>query len=256
MRIEEMKQDILQDKSKWLVCYTFDDSGYYIGQSRRQPHPKKEKRDAGEFLMPRNSVSVAPVFKEGFRPRWNFEMQSWTLEPVVAKKPDVIPSVGDILSEKKQVLFNQLVTNLTETSYSELMRLFFEEKAKLLEERELLRKTLLSELKSVVKAELESQYAETVLKIRGELSAAQRALGSEYNRTQELVSYVVRLRDDMEFRDSRVSEKHAQVLMAASEVLAVKNDSVWNRVRDWFVSGTPDDESDDKDALSGPGGKD
>lgn len=67
-------QLINSQKPRRNFRYAFDRDGYYAGLVRAD-------RATGLPVFPPYSTDQEPYWKEGFRPRFNFDLNSWTLEP-------------------------------------------------------------------------------------------------------------------------------------------------------------------------------
>lgn len=98
-----------------MLAYVFDSEGFYCGVSRRQPDPK----NPGMFLMPGNSVSVKPVLKEGYRPKWNG--QAWDLVAKVLNE-EVLVNRELIEQERAQKLFDHTVENCLSVVKPEVLK--------------------------------------------------------------------------------------------------------------------------------------
>lgn len=107
-----------------IYCYTFDDAGFFQGQSRRQPDPLQP----GTWLMPRNSTEIKPPMKEGFLPKWNGV--SWDL---IEAKSGVEKKVQfqNEFALRQQQAFEALVANAEKVvrveidrRWNELMKAF------------------------------------------------------------------------------------------------------------------------------------
>lgn len=98
-----------------MLAYVFDSDGFYCGVSRRQPDPK----NPGMFLMPGNSVTVKPVLKEGYRPKWNG--QAWDLVAKVLNE-EVLVDRELIEQEKAQKIFDHTVKNCVDVVMPETLK--------------------------------------------------------------------------------------------------------------------------------------
>lgn len=82
--------------------YAFDSDGYYLGIVRPTVGPM------GETVFPKLTTEFEPLWKDGFVPRFSFDLNYWTLEIAGEKKSrdDIQKEIADKLSR----LWNEFET--------------------------------------------------------------------------------------------------------------------------------------------------
>lgn len=105
------EKELQNDASGKNYAFGYDEKGFYTGVVRRQPHPIQSHRDAGEMLMPANCVEKKPVFKEGFKPKWNGS--DWDLVSIETARSEVTqPEINYV--EQKQDMFSEVCKSASE----------------------------------------------------------------------------------------------------------------------------------------------
>lgn len=209
----------LKDPENKAWAYGYDHDGFYTGVLRRQPHPLPERRDAGEMLMPGNCVTIRPVLKEGFRPRWNGK--AWDLvsiESLGPKKP-----LMKSLETHSQEAFDRVVQNVQDVAYSYVLRALEDRQNHFVGQQIIFRDQMFQEFGAVMRARF---LGETEAMAR-ELEAARAELGNVLKLAETIRDQVFEART------------HVILAVAESRSVTVETRSLWDRVTSFWKSKEP-----------------
>lgn len=205
------------------VAYAYDAEGYYIGLVRRQIHPKKEKADAGIYLLPANSTALKPVFMENFKPK--FDGVKWNLEAIRAVVPKVPEKVE--YSDLRQEILDQAVESVESVVSVRVQKSLDEKIGSFLENQSKYQGDILGECRAIMIDEGDRVFAEV---------------------RQELMKYTAALTDHLQEihnLHTEIQNRHAETLMMASQVesrfevlnrVVPESPGLWAKLLGMFVS--------------------
>ena len=217
----ETLKDVKSEMSN--IAYAYDADGYYIGLVRRQLHPKKEKADAGIYLLPANSTALKPVFMENFKPK--FDGVKWNLEAIRT----VVPKVADKVeySDLRQEILDQAVQSVESVVSVRVQKSLDEKISSFLENQSKYQGDVLGECRAIMIEEGDRVFTEV---------------------RQELMKYTAALTDHLQEihnLHTEIQNRHAETLMMASQVesrfevlnrVVPESPGLWAKLLGMFVS--------------------